>query len=406
MAQVAPPARLVSIDDALAQVLERTRRLAAAEVALDDAYGRFLAEDVVAAIDLPPFDSSAMDGYAVRAASTPGRLTVVGESAAGAPYGCALAAGEAVAISTGAIVPAGADAVVPVEDTDGGGDEVEIGAAAAPGAFVRRRGSDVVRGAPLLGAGTRVGPAQLGAAAAIGRSTLCCRRRPRVAILTTGDELRQPGESLGPGDIYDANRPLLHAALRTAGAEVSHVSVAADTMEAHRAAMAQALEHDVVISSGGVSVGPHDLVRGVAAELGVEEIFWRIALRPGKPLTFGIRGDALVFGLPGNPVSTLVCFELFVRPALLALQGAVDPRPAYRTAFLGAAVPRNATRDELVRARLEILPGELPVATALIGQESHQIAVAAQADALVRVPAGGGEVAAGTPVSYLPVHTY
>ncbi|MGI8412925.1 MAG: molybdopterin molybdotransferase MoeA [Solirubrobacteraceae bacterium] len=412
---------LLSIDEALALIAAHLTPLRPERVGLEDAYGRFIVEDLRAAIDLPPFASSAMDGYAVRAGDTPGSLRVVGESAAGAPHRGSLGAGEAVVISTGAVVPAQADAVVPVEDVEvgradgreitvgegavGGGREIAVRAGVAPGAFVRACGSDVRRGEALLQAGTRVGPAQIGAAAAVGLSTLRCRRRPRVAVLTTGNELRRPGAQLGEGDIFDANGPMMAAALRTSGAFVQPIAAAADTREDHRAALEQALDHDVVISSGGVSVGAHDLVRSVGRELGIEEVFWRVALRPGKPLAFGVRGSTLVFGLPGNPVSTLVCFELFVAPALLALQGAALLRPAFSSGTLGATVSRNPSRDDLIRVRRA--PGERSsVLSPLQGQQSHQIAITAQADGLALIPAGFGELAAGTEVAYLPIHGF
>ncbi len=403
MSHVRSSAPLLGIDDALAAIAAHVTPLPPEEVALDEAYGRFIAADLHAAIDLPPFTNSAMDGYALRASDTPGRLAVVGESAAGAPHPAALGAGEAVLISTGAVVPAGADAVAPIEDVSVEPGSVEVPAGVAPGAFVRTAGSDVSRGERLLRTGTRLGAAQVGAAAAVGLATLPCARLPQVAILTVGDELRRPGERLGAGEIYDANRPMLHAALSTAGAQVVRIPVAGDTVAAHRAALRHALEHDVVISSGGVSVGAHDLVRGAGEDLGVREVFWRVALRPGKPMMFGVRGRTLVFGLPGNPVSTLVCFELFVRPALLALQGARDARPAFAAGVLGTAVARNPERDDLIRVRIAA-DGGSPVLIPLPGQESHQIAVAAQADGLARVPAGTGELAAGTAVDYLPLH--
>jgi molybdopterin molybdotransferase len=400
------PPKLLSIDDALALVGAHVSALPAEEVGLEHAYGRFLAQHLRAAVDLPPFASSAMDGYALRAAGTPGRLAVVGESAAGSPYRGALGERETIVISTGAVIPPQADAVVPVEDVLGaGGDEIEVSEVVPPGAFVRDRGSDIRRGDPLLRTGTRLGPAQIGAAAAAGLGTLPCRRRPSVAILTTGSELRRPGERLEEGEIFDANGPMLDAALRTTGATIRRIPGAADTPEAHRAALERALEHDVVISSGGVSMGAHDLVRRVGSELGVHEVFWRVALRPGKPLAFGVHGSTLVFGLPGNPVSTLVCFELFVAPALLALQGAPSLRPQWGSARLGTAVARNAQRDDLIRVRAAG-EGAGTVLAPLHGQQSHQIAITAQADGLALIPAGTGELPSGSEVCYLPLHRF
>ncbi len=394
--------KLLSIDEALALVEARVTPLPAEEVSIVHAYGRYIAQELRAAIDLPPFASSAMDGYALRAEDTPGSLTVVGESSAGSPYTGELGRGETVAISTGAVVPAQADAVVPIENVSSGREQIEVASAVEPGAFVRNRGSDIERGNLILEPGTRLGSAQIGAAAAVGLATVLCRRRPSVAVVTTGTELRQPGEPLADGQIYDANGPMLTAALLTSGAGVEHIPAAADTAEGHRAALTRALEHDVVISSGGVSVGPHDLVRSIGQELGVTEVFWRIALRPGKPLAFGVRDSTLVFGLPGNPVSSLVCFELFVRPALLALQGAKRAQPAWIPGVLGAAVKRNPEREDLIRVRYDTAEGSallLPVH----GQQSHQIAITAQADALARVPMGTGELPAGTEVACLPL---
>lgn len=394
--------KLLSIDDALALIEAHAHPLPAEEVPLEHAYGRYIAQELRAAIDLPPFASSAMDGYALHAEDSPGRLTVVGESSAGSPYLGKLDRGEAIAISTGAVVPAQADAVVPIEDVTGNREQIELASEVAPGAFVRNQGSDIERDDLILDAGTRLGSAQIGAAAAVGLGTVLCRRRPSVAVLTTGTELRRPGEPLSEGEIYDANGPMLTAALLTSGAGVEHIPAAADTREAHRVALARALEYDVVISSGGVSVGPHDLVRSVGQELGITEVFWRIALRPGKPLAFGVRGSTLVFGLPGNPVSSLVCFELFVRPALLALQGATSILPAWTSGVLGAAVERNPQRDDLIRVRFDATKGSaalLPVH----GQQSHQIAITAQADALARIPMGTGELPAGTEVACLPL---
>jgi len=387
------------IADALARVLERAHPLEDEEVALAAAQGRVLAAPAVAGVDLPPFASSAMDGFAIRAADAPGVLRVVARIAAGAPAGRPLAAGEAMAISTGGVVPPGADAVVAVELVEERGDEVTV-PAARRNENVRPRGSDVRAGAEVAVAGLRLGPVQLGALAAAGVTTVRCVRRPRVAVLATGSELRAPGEPLGPGEIYDSNTLLLEAQARSAGAEVTTVPRVGDDEAATRAALERGLAADVLVTSGGVSVGVHDLVRRVEAEIGVEEVFWGVAVRPGRPIAFGVRGTTLVFGLPGNPVSSLVGFELFVRPALLALAGVADPRPSFRPGRLAAAVRRNVARDSLLRARSRVANGAVELEP-LVGQESHMIARAAAADALVLVPRGDGELAAGSPVEYL-----
>jgi molybdopterin molybdotransferase len=249
--------------------------------------------------------------------------------------------------------------------------------------------------------GVRLDAARLGALAASGIAEVACFARPRAAVVATGTELRSPGEPLGPGEVYEANGLILATQLESAGAEVSRVPAVADDEAAHRDALERGLEADVLVTSGGVSVGPHDLVRRIEADLGVEEVFWRVAVKPGKPVAFGVRGSTLVFGLPGNPVSSLVAFELFVRPAVLALQGLADPLPRFEPGRLGAALRRNPERDELVRARTSADGGEARELEPLTGQESHMIARAAAADALVLVPRGDGELPAGSAVRYL-----
>ncbi len=392
-------ASLPGIDEALALVLARVRPLDAEEVPLAAAAGRVLAADARAFVDLPPFDSSAMDGFAVRARDTPGRLRLAGHAAAGRPAAGGVAAGEAIAISTGAVVPAGADAVVPVERTLRSGAEVDVEAVVA-GENARARGGDARSGDLVVPAGARLGPAQVGALAAAGVASVRCGRRPRIAVLATGTELRAPGERLGPGEIYESNTFLLRAELESAGAEVVVLHTVADDEAATREALEAGLAADSLITSGGVSVGEHDLVRRALAELGAEEIFWRVAVRPGKPVAFSIRGATLVFGLPGNPVSTLVGFELFVRPAVLALQGASEPGPCYLPGRLGSALQAGDGRDELVRARARVEPDGV-VLDPLSGQESHMIVRAAAANALVLLPRGAGALPQGGLVRYL-----
>jgi molybdopterin molybdotransferase len=389
----------LSIDDALALVLARVQPLDAEDVPLRLAAGRVLAEPGHAAIDLPPFDSSAMDGFAVRAADTPGRLPLIGQSAAGRPYPGTLPGGAAVAISTGAVVPPGADAIVPVEEAILEAGSVVV-AGAEPGAHLRSRGGDAPAGAVVVPAGVRLRPAELGALAAAGIVSIRAFRRPRVAVLATGSELQQPGSPLAPGEIYEANTPLLAAQLAAAGADVDVLTPVADDAVATTAALAAGITADVLVTSGGVSVGPHDLVRASLAELGVEEVFWRVDVRPGRPIAFGVRERTLVFGLPGNPVSSLVGCELFVRPAVLALQGAAETGPPFLPARLGAAVRRDPRRAQLLRARLRVEPDGV-VLEPLRGQESHMIATSAGAAALVRIEAGVGELPAGSPVRYL-----
>ena len=397
MPRMAP---LLSLEEAQQRILERVVALPPERVPLDAAAGRVLADPAAALVDLPPFDSSAMDGFALRAADTPGRLPVVARIAAGRPAPRGLEGGEAMAIATGGAVPGGADAVIPIEYVVDHGNEVEIGQAVEVGANVRPQGGDVRRGEPLVAAGTVLGAAQIGALAAAGVPDIISARRPRAAVLATGSELRPPGAELEPGEIYDANGVILATQLASAGAEVERLEPVADDEAAHRGALETGLRADVLVSSGGVSVGPHDLVRSVGAELGVEEVLWGVAVKPGKPLWFGVRDRTLVFGVPGNPVSALVCFELFVRPAVLALQGAGAPLPRFEPGTLSRAVRRNPVRTELVRARSRVGDSAVELEP-LGGQDSHMIARAAGADVLVLVPAGEGELDAGAAVSFL-----
>jgi molybdopterin molybdotransferase len=394
--------QLLSIEEALARVLARARPLEPEAVPVAEAARRVLAADVAALTDLPPFPSSAMDGFAIRSADVPGELPIVFRIAAGRPADRPLEAGEAMEISTGGTVPAGADTVVPMEDVVEQDNTLTVRALVDAGAHVRPIGGDVQAGAPLLAAGTKLGAAQLGALAAAGIAEVSCARRPRVVVLSTGTELRAPGEPLGPGQIYESNGPMLAAAFESAGALVDRIGPVADDEDEHRRALEWGLETDVLVSSGGVSVGPHDLVRRILGELGVQEDFWGVAVKPGKPLSFSTRDTTLVFGLPGNPVSALVAVELFVRPALRALQGDSRPGPNYDVGRLASAVRRNATRDELVRAR-SVREGNETLLEPLTGQESHMIVRAAAADALVLVRAGEGELAAGEPARYLPL---
>ena len=268
------------------------------------------------------------------------------------------------------------------------------------GAHVRPRGGDVATGDIVVPAGVRLGPVQLGAIAAVGVPHVVCARRPRVAILATGSELAPLGAPLALGQVYESNGLMLTAALAAVGADITALPVVADDESAHRAALERGLAADVLVTSGGVSVGPHDLVRAIEAELGVEEVFWRVAIKPGKPVSFGVRGETLVFGLPGNPLSSLVGCELFVKPALRALQGQREPLPRLESGVLAAALARNDARDEFVRARSRLDRNGI-VLEPLQGQESHMIVRAATADALVHVPRGDGELAAGSHVAWI-----
>lgn len=384
--------RLISIDEARQRILAEVLPLAAEEVGLAAALGRVLAADAAATHDLPPFDASAMDGFAVPSGEA-GVLRIHGESRAGAPAAEPLHAGRACRISTGAVVPEGTHAVVPVEVTEERDGEVAVPASRA-GDNLRRAGEDVRAGERVLARGAAIGPAELAVLASLGAARVSCARRPRLAMLATGDELVEPGSDLAPGQIRNSNAYGVAAQAVGAGAEVVDRRAVPDDAEATRAALAAALDAaDVVCVSGGVSVGPHDHVKPALADLGVEERFWGVSLQPGKPTWFGVAEGRLVFGLPGNPVSAMVTFHLFARPAVRALQGA-DPgiRPA--VARLGGPVRRNPRRDQMLRVTLE--PGDEGwTARPTKEQQSHVLTSMLGADALARIPAGDGDVGAG-----------
>src|SRR3954468_3542679 len=389
---------LLTIDEARALVLANVAALDGEERPVAAALGRLLAEDVAAAHDVPSFANSAMDGFAVRSGPAGRELRIVGESRAGTPADLPVRDGEAVRISTGAAVPDGADAILPAEDADGRGEMVVPRIGLPAGHHVREPGEDLRAGAVVLRAGTPLGPAELGLAVEAGRATLRVARAPRVAVLATGDELVAPGEPPRHGQLHNSNAVTLAALARDAGAELASTGEVRDGAEATRAAIERALDGaDVLLLTGGVSVGPHDHVKPALGALDVEEVFWRVALRPGKPLWFGRRGPQLVFGLPGNPVSAMVCFLLFARPALLALQGAPAP-PARRRAVLGAPVARQRAREEAVRVRVDngrVLPTG--------PQGSHQLHSMLGAEALAIVPRGEGEMPAGAEVEIEPI---
>lgn len=403
---------LISIDEARRRVLDAVTPLGDEPVPIDAALGRVLAEQVTSPIAVPPFDSSSMDGYAV-VAGPAAELSVVGEARAGRPWAGTLVSGSAVRISTGAVVPEGASAVVPIERTtalkngdsgdgfqlsrDIGGkagiDRVSVPETAA-GANIRRAGEDIPLNAVVLEPGTNLGPAELGVAASVGRAELRCARRPRVKVLVTGDELTEPGAPLAPGGIYSSNGFALAALVERAGAELAGRATIRDDHQSTSDSIAAALEEaDVVIVSGGVSVGPHDHVKPALRELGVEERFWGVSLRPGKPVWFGVRGGTLAFGLPGNPVSAMVTFQLFARPALAALQGgATEPRRA--TARLAEAIPRHPHREQAVRVRLR--DGEDGLVAETTGaQGSHVLTSMLGAEALALIDPGEGDAAEG-----------
>jgi molybdopterin molybdotransferase len=400
---------LVEIEDARRIVLEAAAPLQTEQLDLDASLGRVLAEELIAADPVPPFDNSAMDGFAVRAADVltatpdaPVRLPVIGESRAGAPAQAALAPGEAIAISTGAMLPHGADAVVRVEDTRRAGDQVELLAPVSPGQELRRAGEDVRPGKTVLRAGTTLGAAELGVLASLDRAVVRCRRRPRVSILVTGDELLAPGEPDRAGAVRDSNSHSIPALVRCAGGEVAHLAAVADDGTATTAALASALENaDMAIICGGVSVGSHDHVRPALAGIGAREAFWGIALKPGRPTWFGTAGRTAVFGLPGNPVSAMVTFVLLAGPMLRALAGEEEER-ARITAVLDERYEKRAGRAHAVRCRLHARDDGWH-AQPSGAQGSHILTSMLGADALAMIPSGREAVPAGERVEIEPL---
>jgi molybdopterin molybdotransferase len=387
---------LVDADEAATLVLERTPVLGVETVALADAPGRVLAEDLVAGAPLPPFPSSAVDGYAVRAGDAGKTLRVLGESAAGRPFVGAVEPGTAARILTGGVVPEGADCVVMVEDVQLAGDQVTVPASLRAGTNFHRVGADLARGDLILRAGTQLGGAEIGIAAATGAARLPVHRRPRVALMSTGDELVEVGKPAGPGQIPDSNRWALLAVLREAGAEVHVLGIAPDEAGALRGFVTEALvAADALVTSGGVSVGTHDLVKPLLESLGTVHV-GRVKLKPGKPFTFAtLDGGKVAFGLPGFPVSSLVTFEVFVRPALRKMQGFAQLQRPTLPVRLGYDAKPTAERTEYQRVVLHREGPEL-VAETTGSQSSSRLMSLAGAHALVRVPAGDQVLKSGS----------
>ena len=347
---------LIEHHEAVRLVLKNTTHLPVVRMPLMDAQGLALAEDVLARFDSPPFDNSAVDGYAVRSVDAEAGRTfkVVDEAPAGRPAQKKVGEGEAVKIFTGGLIPEGADAVVMVESTSGWGEEFELRKAAGPGNNLRGAGEDVHEGDLILRAGTEIGAPEIALAATQGYGELSVYPRPRVVVLSTGTELVEPGtRELTPGEIFDSNSFALLAQARETGAEARRVAAASDDADVLRNAMEEALESaDVVVTSGGVSVGEKDLVKSTLLYLGVEQVFWGIKLKPGKPVFFGTRDDARFFGLPGNPVSAMVCFELFVRPALIKMMGLKDARRPRIEVYFDEDVENKFGRMHAMRVTL------------------------------------------------------
>ncbi|HEV3048304.1 MAG TPA: gephyrin-like molybdotransferase Glp [Solirubrobacteraceae bacterium] len=402
----------LEVDDALRIVLAASGGLGSETLALDAALGRVLAEDVHAEQALPPFDSSAMDGFAVRradlagaGADTPVALRVIDESRAGLPAAAGLAAGQAIAISTGAIVPVGADAVVPREQARREDGVVRVLERPPAGAHLRHAGEDVPAGARALARGTALGPAQLAMLASLGRARVECARAPRVAVLVTGDELLAPGEPARPGAIRESNSHSLGALARCAGARVAPAVRVPDEPEQTRAAIAgAAADADALVICGGMSVGEHDHVRPALEALGARQLFWGLALRPGHPTWFGTLDGRPVFGLPGNPVSAIVTFVLLAGPALRAMQGAA--RAGERgSALLEQPYEKPAGRAHALRCSLSLRADGL-YARPTGAQGSHVLSSMLAADVLALIPSAVTHVPAGARVEVEPLHPW
>jgi len=389
---------LVDADVAAALVLEHTPVLGVESVALAEAFGRVLARDIVATASLPEFPSSAVDGYAVRAQDAGKTLRVIGESAAGRPFESALPPGVAARILTGGVVPEGADCVVMVEEVTVAGDTVIVPLGLRPGSNFHKVGDDLRPGVRVLAAGTQLGAAEIGIAAATNHASVDVRRRPRVALMSTGDELVEVGKTAVKGQIPDSNRWALLAALREAGAEVHLLGIAPDEPDPLRRLVVDALrDADALVTSGGVSVGTHDLVKPLLESLGTVHV-GRVKLKPGKPFTFAtLEGGKVAFGLPGFPVSSLVTFEVFVRPALRRMQGFTELQRPTLPVRLGYEARPTPDRTEYQRVTLRREGGEL-VADTTGSQSSSRLMSLAGAHALVRVPAGKDVLTEGSVV--------
>ena len=403
-----PP--MLPVDEALKRLLASAGEpLPAETVALAQAHGRRLATDLAARRTQPPAALSAMDGYAVRAAdiaATPAKLTLIGASVAGRGFDGAIGPGQTVRIFTGARVPDGADAILIQENAQADGATITALASAKPDAHIRRVGIDFSAGDVLLRAGRLIGPCELALAAAMNHATLDVVRRPLVAILATGDELVAPGQEPGPDQIVASNNFAVAAYARQAGAEVLDLGIAGDNFEALEAAIRRAGDGkaDILVTLGGASVGDHDLVQSALTREGMELGFWRIAMRPGKPFMHGRIGAMRIAGLPGNPVSAIVCCILFVLPLIRALSGDSDAgRDPSIPAVLGDDMAGNDGRQDYMRARLEQRSQGLPVATAFKRQDSSMLGVLAEAQCLIVRPAHAPPAKKGEPCRVVPL---
>ncbi|HQT75123.1 MAG: molybdopterin molybdenumtransferase MoeA [Acidiphilium sp. 37-67-22] len=385
---------MISVEEARARILALMAPTGAEIVPLAAAAGRVLAEPVVARLTQPPHDVSAMDGFALRAADgvAGARLRVIGAAPAGHPFAGIVGPGEAVRLFTGSVVPGGADAIVIQEDTEHDDASVRLREAARPGRHIRRAGQDFAAGETLLAPGHVLGARDIGLAAAANHPWLAVRRRPVVAVLATGDEIAMPGEPIPPGGIVSSNSHALAAYIRAVGGEAVILPVAPDDRAAIGAAAAAAARADLLVTTGGASVGAHDLVQAGLADRGLDVDFWKIAMRPGKPLMAGMLGGVPVLGLPGNPVSALVCAVLFLGPAIARLTGRADETPPTEHARCTVALAANDHRADHLRARLARDEAGGWSVTPFPVQDSAMLSRLAQADALLlRAPKAPAE---------------
>ena len=388
-----------TFDEARDLILRCAAPLGVEVVALDDSLGRVLATDQVSAWDLPMWDNSAMDGYAVRAQDCPAGsvLQIRGFLPAGRAADMSVVRGTAAKILTGAPIPSGADCVVPFESAEVREDTVRLLIQPVSGAHIRIQGSDLHAGACFLTAGTLVGPTEIAVLASVARTSIPVIRRPRVAILSTGDELLMPGEPVAPGRIFDSNGPALAAAVREAGSIPITLPIARDDPAMLRKQLEQGLLADALVTSAGVSTGERDLVREVLRDLGAREEFWKVDIQPGRPMAFAVAGDCCVFSLPGNPVAALLTFELLVRPALRRMGGHLRPTQATRRVPLGEPVQPRPDRVTLRRVRLEQIEDHL-VAMSSGQQATGFVRTLAYADGIALIPSGTETLPAGTVV--------
>lgn len=389
-----------SFESARKSILQHVPVLPAEPVPLMASVGRVLATDLTMPWSMPRWTNSAMDGYAVRSAdcAAPARLKVTGYLPAGGCPARAIEAGEAIRIMTGAPLPPGADTVVPIEDCREEGGVLVVNAPLRWGAHVRRQGEDLRAGEVALPAGTIVGPSEVSLLASASCLTVPVVRRARVAILSTGDELVEPGEPLAAGQIHDSNSLAVAAAVLQAGGEPVRLGIARDDRRALREALEKGLQADVLVTSAGVSMGDRDLVRAILEELSVRQLFWKVDIKPGRPTAFAMRGETPVFSLPGNPVSTLITFEQFVRPALLRMMGHRHVLRPLRRAVLAEALSRKPGRVTFVRVRLSRREDGALVATSAGDQDTGILKTQLRADGIAVIPAEQADLAAGDPV--------